>query len=1137
MVPKAILSNFLFVQGRLTQPDGRSLYAYRCTDRRYDEIKAAVKANLQSVLLGKQVIGFEPLFCIFATETWTRYYSGDRSYEFFFKVLDEAVPDTNLIRGWIKKGITWWGLSLRQGDNRTRYFDTVACEGGLPINLLKTDRNAGITRYLKEFLEQYYKYADSLDFEPEKLAKEIALRQRLPNVWNDESVSQCVISLVDAIIKLQARVPNAIDPVLALDNLDPNWRRVLPISSVEDEVIVSLIKTLLGDIESLTKINKPLRWQRRLVEFQGAWQILQSIELPREFSGERLLALSKTEKLSVRLRLLLNCAGEQRIIAHLTRVQGSGSSAIYRCDKQQIELSGKEALEQISILLVDEKNEYVIPVQGGNALGDMPWTFIDKDGEKLFFSEASTRTKSNMAWVVTSFDSQFTINGQGECIGLGGIHSVDRQIYQVTGNVVFNLPELDSCDICCNAEEDIEQSFNLVGKTLETALNKRQVFLGLPKLQVSNHDGGNSYISSSFLEWRSLNDNLGTWSSQSERCFGVVWLRYRNDKGALIYRQKVSILPATTQVVVLNVGNNNQSGVMLFTGLKGGILSVVSSPEFQSAVTYDAKEDTWRVIFDSVNAAIASQVTFNINWADGRLIQLKLPVPLEGAAFVVGDKLAPTRVAIGRLGAVRAIAQGNAFNYRLESFFRGGQANYPYLSLAPIKFISSNDGRSQIALHQLQERLTARMSMTNQLDSVAILKIHKNGQQIASLNVARFDISFERDKDARCVFVAVDRMIERLGVNWEDRLQIKMLPLWNPKAQPIILDRVVKDNCFAWQIPHILEEGPWWILGYDGNWAIFRPSLWYEKPKSIQIENNDEEIEDEDRLAPTTLSEAIREPNQPIREWAIDEIIKLMGSDIEHSDWTVIYDFIDLSNDYPASAVDVLRILIKHPNTLCLALLKSNEENFDTVWNLAYQLPFSWHLMPIDAWLNACNLHYGFLKEEFRKYNLDGGLVFNSFLDFRRRVIGRGHRFLALILSWLQLQLFSDIQVTPDMFDEQFRDLNLSINQPAHFSEQLINAQNKLQERHEAEEVWPTGPETMDVVSDLSHERQFNRQNFRRPVLCAPFVAANLALTNKSYSTELLFDLGNIRDFDREWFDRAYYIQLCIGLAKRLSIN
>ncbi len=278
-MPKAILSKFLCISGQLTKPDGRSLYAYRCTDKMYEEIKLGVKANLRLVLNNKPVAGFEALFCIYFAETWKRYYSGDRRYAFFFKLLDEPVPDQNRIRrDWITKGIKWWGLDLRKRNGQTRYFDTVACEGGLPLNLLRNDQDAGITRYLKEFLEQYYKHVNTTGFDAEALAEEIAQKQHLPNAWRDESVYQIVIQLVEAIINLQARIPNAVDPVAALDNLDSNWRRALPISSVDDEVVVQLIKTLLGDIEGLVKINKPLQWQRSLVQSQHGWQLISNSE-------------------------------------------------------------------------------------------------------------------------------------------------------------------------------------------------------------------------------------------------------------------------------------------------------------------------------------------------------------------------------------------------------------------------------------------------------------------------------------------------------------------------------------------------------------------------------------------------------------------------------------------------------------------------------------------------------------------------------------------------------------------------------------------------------------------------------------------------------------------------------------------
>ena len=78
-MPKAILSKFLCISGQLSKPDGRSIYAYRCTDKMYEEIKSGIKANLRLVLNNRPVAGFDALFCIFAAETWKRHYSGDRS--------------------------------------------------------------------------------------------------------------------------------------------------------------------------------------------------------------------------------------------------------------------------------------------------------------------------------------------------------------------------------------------------------------------------------------------------------------------------------------------------------------------------------------------------------------------------------------------------------------------------------------------------------------------------------------------------------------------------------------------------------------------------------------------------------------------------------------------------------------------------------------------------------------------------------------------------------------------------------------------------------------------------------------------------------------------------------------------------
>jgi hypothetical protein len=54
-----------------------------------------------------------------------------------------------------------------------------------------------------------------------------------------------------------------------------------------------------------------------------------------------------------------------------------------------------------------------------------------------------------------------------------------------------------------------------------------------------------------------------------------------------------------------------------------------------------------------------------------------------------------------------------------------------------------------------------------------------------------------------------------------------------------------------------------------------------------------------------------------------------------------------------------------------------------------------------------------------------------------------------------------------------------------------------------------------------------------RPVRCAPFVAAQMSLQSQQNSEALLFEFCQLRDFDPEWFDNAFALALCPGLARR----
>jgi len=71
---------------------------------------------------------------------------------------------------------------------------------------------------------------------------------------------------------------------------------------------------------------------------------------------------------------------------------------------------------------------------------------------------------------------------------------------------------------------------------------------------------------------------------------------------------------------------------------------------------------------------------------------------------------------------------------------------------------------------------------------------------------------------------------------------------------------------------------------------------------------------------------------------------------------------------------------------------------------------------------------------------------------------------------------------------------------PAFFDEQIAQAEQDLQGRHDAEEQWPQSAEVMQRAKlglvDAKH--QYQRLDSRnRPVRCAPFAAARLSINSR----------------------------------------
>lgn len=1097
------------------QLDNRPLYAYKWCNSEYERLKDKVRNQMPQVLRGREAPGFAAMFCVYAAETFRRRHAGGPwTWETVFAEIGHPTPDYPSLYAWVDKGLRYFRRPLlrsRRGDRE--FLLTLACEGGLPLQLLHKE-NAHLSRYFRELLTVYHRERRIPGCDATDIARQVAVRY-LPASLRHDVVFKLSGDLIQAIVELQEQVADAADPITSLDLAQPQWRDQLPLP-VEDTTVEALLKNLVGQAKTLEQTARQhWRWRRLLVRQGEHWSIEQRLELPSTVTGATLQTWSGWSNPPARLRVLLQTTEGIETIVLLTRLQGTGEQAIYRCEELRrggVRLQGKAAITSVRLLLSNGNEEVELPALGGYEIGPLPWVFVARGAQWEWAGEGSVRSRDAVVQVLVPEGGR-CLAGNGTWEALGRAPNLQRLLYEITGTVEWQHPDLDTCQIRCASQDASEESFLLRGNRLLTVLNLPSPFLGMPHLYTMGRDEEPRQLHGATLEWRPLGAPENTWRTDAAACAGRVWIRYRDANGVR-FRRQVEVIPITTRIEIVRVGARaSEAGIIRLTGLLAVRVTVpeVEGCNFQIRPVADGIAID---CFAQVGLPVA-QFRADLQWPDGRSLMLSLPFPRYGAVFIRAGQALPAgeRMALGRLAALQAVvhtlAGGGRFS--LEGSVRtrtlGNSKQELRESLRP----ASNEPL-HFALHRLQERLAAMLAMTGDLDAVVDLKIVDwDGHVLAHLEVAQFDVALEPDREHNRV-VLPSGSLGRLDHGWEERLEVKMLPLWEPATEPI--DLIRDETANAWQIPERLSPGPWWVLGMDGAWARFRPLLWV-----VQGE--------EDFAEATELVQAIREPVRATRQTKLQVLVGTLAANAEHPDWLRLFDYLRLTRTYPASAFDLLQHLVRSPEAIILTLLKSTDEEFDLAWALADQMPFSWYLVSVSRWLQAAEHHFGVLRAALADFDPDGAMLWGMFREFRQRVTSR-QPFFKSVCDWIGEHIFPAQQL-------ENSELAMARSNESFLTALLQEYGQALQDRHDAEERYPDGPLVMERITQPDFPESFryaHRSYPYRPVRCAPFVAAQISLhAQESSSEEFLLELRQLRDFDPEWFDNAFALALCLGLA------
>ena len=363
--------------------------------------------------------------------------------------------------------------------------------------------------------------------------------------------------------------------------------------------------------------------------------------MPNIFTGAALRMWTNQQAAALRLRILLQTAHGIEPVALITRLRGEGDEASYRCEvlkRNGVRMSGANALGDIRLLVSDGILESELPVKGGEEWGPLPWIFGERDGQWEYIREGSARCRDKIVQVLLPLNGRCTAI-DGECIPIGAAPDIQREVWLFSGTVLWKHPQLGTCRIQCSSQDATEDVLLLDGKRLLSATDQTPPFLGLPSLYAVDPNGVRRLLNDVPMEWRTCIGGDASWYSGNKTCAGEVWIRYADSNGDQLLRRKVRIIPETTQIEIVQIGINEDPGIVRLSGLAGAQVRCIDKP----GCSFEQERLVDGVIIDCFAEAGLPVTDFSIMlfWSDGRSLKLTLPFPRTGGAFVCAGEVLP----------------------------------------------------------------------------------------------------------------------------------------------------------------------------------------------------------------------------------------------------------------------------------------------------------------------------------------------------------------------------------------------------------------------------------------------------------------------------------------------------------------
>ncbi|MYF30294.1 MAG: hypothetical protein F4169_15860 [Gammaproteobacteria bacterium] len=1064
----------------LDEPDGRPLYAYRCTLREFAQLTDRLADAGRKDGLGPWEIR---AFVLYASQWWQRRYSGGpwswdpvlRDVGWHHIYFPDLYPP-------VRDAFQWWRLDLVRLSGTTRYLGTFAVQGGLP--LLLVGEAGPVTAYLRAVVRHVARYRRFVD-DPVELARDQQhlLRQR---TLRREYVFRLAADLVDAVLDLREYVGQSEDLLAELDVRRPAWRESMPMD-LDSQTARQLLEGLLREAKAGGSSGSDFGVKRFLVPTEAGWRLAARLQMPRSVERGELGGHLHVQETDLPPRMHVRTPGEGGRVVGLYGASGEHFHLMSGENNPSAAFWDAAAAEEFRLEFFSQDLVGEVKTRRGAALGELPWAFR-ADGEYALIGEGSVSDRAPELLVLLPEESE---PSTGEALNAT---VAGRSLWRISEPAVVHT-DSGNCVLNPASEQMVEEDYWLSGDRFYSFASTYPLFRGHPRLIVSKAEAppravplGEVNWRSTGSDWQSLPDGLGSWE-----------VRHVHG-GVLRHHGRLGLLPAALSLAV-EPTSESEGHLVLGNGQGVGIACDANGTDIE----IERAAEQVRMRLTAVDAfSPPADVSLRLRWPGARELRVWAPFPGAGARFLKnGDPLVDNTIAVDDLYGVRATAMSTDETQR---FWIDGELKAEDAAsvkrVAHFRLALRKAGvRHELALVEVDSTLRLLLGASVAHDARVSIRIVDAEHEYETLEVRRFAAVLKHDPGMESVLVQPP--LEHPGVT-----TFEALPISRTDIEPITLTPVGPPTApVCTRLPDELSSSdePWLVVLRGEGGIRAEPTVVGGRSSRLDTD------------AALSFSEALALANATDRAKAVEAALaRMVGEEDQcrqESDWAFVNEMLLCLEGVPSSASDLISALPRCPQALVRCLFRVDPGLRTRIWQLDDELPFSWLLIKRQIWRTEVRTAFDAMCRELRGVVEEPERLASehvlAVLEEGAKHIGGLDTLVTDIGALLQGGVLSGVFV--QMVREE-RDRR---------RQQLVNLLV-------SEDRWPRGYTRQDWSAVLSEPRLLKfggwdpeSDRWRQPTFDTPVAAAWCCFVSDPTS-QTPFLVKRMRSHEPDWFDIAY---------------